>query len=343
MFFNERRKPMIVFGVDINKFYKDIQVFGKLPKFCDNLVIKPADNFVLKCIETKFEKTKEGKTDINNDINNNKNKNKNKNKRQLTKEEISQLIQRLTKISPKKKQKKINITHLFEPIKSNKDIININLSNRSPSSNQKLKKINNKNNNINNRRKKKRIYYRNLMNISTLNKRNIETSSVNNLSQLKIDSQNLSMQNNNKNEYVKKWNLPKIIKFDKLPGREKEKPKNPHEFKNLEVSKRNYSPNFNYIYSDNNRYVNFSPNYKSFSKIKFNITRKIIYNHEMMRNSSSNDSYLVSVINKEKKKNKELRLKKLKEKYGKLFEFLNYDIKKNKLRLPLLNKIINNF
>jgi len=341
MFFNERRKPMIVFGVDLNKFYKDIQVFGKLPKFCDNLIIKPADNFVLKCIETKFEKTKEDKTDINNDIN--INKNKNKDKRQLTKEEISRLIERLTKISPKKKQKNLKLTHLFEPIKSNKDIININLSNRFPSSEQTLKKINNKNNSIYNRRKKRRIFYRNLMNISTLDKQNIETSSVNNLSQLKIDTQNLSMQNKNKNEYVKKWNLPKIIKFDKLRGREKEKPKKPHQFNNLEFSKRYYSPNFNYIYSDNNRYVNFSPNYKSFNKIKFNITRKIIYNNEMMRNSSSNDSFLVDVINKEKKKNKELRLKKLKEKYGKLFEFLNYDIKKNKLRLPLLNKIINNF
>ena len=50
MFFNERRKPMIVFGVDINKFYRDIQLLGKLPKFCDNLLLKPTDKFFMKYI-----------------------------------------------------------------------------------------------------------------------------------------------------------------------------------------------------------------------------------------------------------------------------------------------------
>ena len=305
MFFNERRKPMIVFGVDINKFYRDIQLLGKLPKFCDNLLLKPTDKFFMKYIESKIDNNNEVKTDINNNIN----ENKNKNKRQLKKEEITQLVERLTKISPKKKIKKLKKIHSINKI-----------------------------------RKKKRIYHRNILNFSRTDKKNIETSSINNLSSLRTEKiQNLSVLNKDRNEYVKKWNLPKIFKFDKLIGREKDKSKNPNKFKNMEVAKRYYSPNFNYIYSDNNRYVNFSPNEKSFNKIKLNLTRKIIFNSEMLSNSSSKNLFLMDAINKEKKKKKELKLKKLKEKYGKLFEFLNYDINKNKLELSLLNKNIKDF
>ena len=336
MFFNEKRKPMIVFGVDINKFYKEIQLLGKLPKFCDNLRMKPTDKLFMKYFESKIENTNEVNTDINNNIN----QNNNKNKRQLKKEELTNLIERLTKISPKKKLKKLKKIHLFESIKLNKEIFN--LSDRLPSPTKILEKLNEDTNSI--IRKKKRIYHRNILNISRTDKQNIETSSINNLSISKIDKQqNLSLQNKNRNEYVKKWNLPKIIKFDKILGREKNKSKNPNKFKSMEVAKRYYSPNFNYIYSDNNSYVNFSPNEKSFNKIKLNLTRKIIFNHEMLSNSSSKNLFLIDAINKEKKKKKELKLKKLKEKYGKLFEFLNYDINKNKLELSLLNKNINDF
>ena len=338
MFFNERRKPMIVFGVDINKFYRDIQLLGKLPKFCDNLLLKPTDKFFMKYIESKIDNNNEVKRDINNNIK----ENKNKNKRQLKKEEITQLVERLTKISPKKKIKKLKKIHLLEPIKLNKEIFN--LSNRLPSPTKILEKLNEETDSINKIRKKKRIYHRNILNFSRTDKKNIETSSINNLSSLRTEKiQNLSVQNKDRNEYVKKWNLPKIFKFDKLIGREKDKSKNHNKFKNMEVAKRYYSPNFNYIYSDNNRYVNFSPNEKSFNKIKLNLTRKIIFNSEMLSNSSSKNLFLMDAINKEKKKKKELKLKKLKEKYGKLFEFLNYDINKNKLELSLLNKNINDF
>ena len=195
-----------------------------------------------------------------------------------------------------------------------------------------------------NKKKKKRRIDFNIFNIFGTNKKNCETSSINNLSKSRIiDNQNLSTQNKNRIEYIKKWNLPKIIKFDKISGREKAKPKNPHKFKSLELARQNYSPNFNYIYPYSYRYVNFSPNNKNFHSTKLSLTRKIMYNFEMMRNSSSENLYILDAINDEKKKKKELKLKKLKEKYGKLFEFLSYDINKHKLRLSLLNKNIKDF
>ena len=146
----------------------------------------------------------------------------------------------------------------------------------------------------------------------------------------------------NKKEYIKKWNLPKIFKFDLTIGREKEKPKNPYKIRYLEAAKRSYSPNFDYIYSYNSyNYVNYSPDYKKdFNKVKTSITRKAICNSEKMRNSSSERLYIIDAINNEKRKKRELRHKKIKEKYGKLFEFLNYDINKNKLKISLLNKNI---
>ena len=332
-FNNETKKPMIIFGVNIDKFCKDIQLLGKLPEFCDNLLIKPEDRLICRYNESKFENSEEvkaGNTD-----------NSDKNKKRLKKEEISKLIERLTKIDPEKKFKKLKKIRILQPVKLNDDTFN--LSDRLPSSCSVLKKMENEAFSDNKKKKKRRIDF-NIFNIFGTNKKNCETSSINNLIKSRIiDNQNLSTQNKNRIEYIKKWNLPKIIKFDKISGREKAKPKNPLKFKSLELARQNYSPNFNYIYPYSYRYVNFSPNNKNFHSTKLSLTRKIMYNFEMMRNSSSENLYILDAINDEKKKKKELKLKKLKEKYGKLFEFLSYDINKHKLRLSILNKNIKDF
>ena len=118
--------------------------------------------------------------------------------------------------------------------------------------------------------------------------------------------------------------------------------KNPHKFKYIDVSEQNYSPNYKYIDSYNSSgAVNYNTDIKkNFNKLKSSITRKIICNSQMMRDSSSSSLYLNDFINEEKNKNEKLRIEKMKEKYGKLFDFINFNKNRNKLKLLLINKNI---
>ena len=326
MTYNEGKKPLIIFGVNMDKFHNDIKLLGKLPKFCHNLLFKPLNKNV-----------DDDKNDIFEDNINIHTISNRKNYR-LKRNEVSKLIERLTKVKPKKKSNKIKFD-LF--LKNNN--INIDQSDLSPATLSFSSRESNKERNIVNCKLKKKKFFRNAFNISSSDKKNFDTSYINNLSQSRIINESkISLQKSNRNEYIKKWDLPKIIKFDKIIGREKEKPKAPHKFKKVEVAKRFYSPKFDYIYSSNSfSPVNYTPHYvKDFNKVKSNLTRKTICNFEKMRNSSSKGLYLFDVINDEKKRKEQLHLKKMKEKYGKLFDFLNYDINKHKLRLLLLNKNI---
>lgn len=326
MTYNEGKKPMIIFGVDMDKFHDDIKLLGKLPKFCHNLLLKPLDRDVDNYKNDIFKESINIRTISN------------RHQKRLKRNEVCKLIERLTKVKPKKKNNKIKFD-LF--LKNNN--INIDQSDLSPATLSFSSRESKKERNIVNCKLKKKKFLRNVFNISSTDKKNFDTSYINNLSQSRIINESkISLQKPNKNEYIKKWDLPKIIKFDKSIGREKEKPKNPHKFKKMEVAKRFYSPKFDYIYSSNSfSRVNYTPHYiKDFNKVKSNLTRKTICNSEKMRNSSSKGLYLFDVINDEKRRKEQLHLKKMKEKYGKLFDFLNFDVNKHKLRLFLLNKNI---
>ena len=322
MTYNERKKPMIIFGVDIDKFHEEIKLLGKLPKFCHNLLLKSIDNYA-------------DKFDIFED-NVNIHTINNINKKRLKRNEVSKLIERLTKVKPKKKHNKIKFD-LF--LKNN---IIIDKRDISPYSLSFSSRESNKEKNIVNVKMKQKKLHRNIFNISSSEKKNFVSCYINNLRQSRINESKISLQKSNKNEYIKKWNLPKIIKFDKLIGREKEKPKNPYKFKKMEVAKRFYSPKFDYRYTSNSfSFVNYTPNYiKDFNKVKSHLTRKTICNSEKMSNSSSKRLYLFDIINDEKRRKEQLQIKKMKEKYGRLFEFLNYDVNRHNLRLFLINKNI---
>ena len=324
MVYNEGKKPMIIFGMNIDKFPEDIKLFGKLPEFCDNLFIghekKKNKNFI-----EQYDKIIE-------DINNNSN---NRLKRNYKKMEINKIVERLSKNQPRKYKNKSKKEYF---IKSN----NINLSRILSSSFSFSTKSSNNNTNIINYRSRRKRKFNDSLNLSIQEKKSLNESYINNLSTSKNNQEKKPTRKQNNFEYIKKWDLPKILKFDKIVGRQKEKPKNPNKFKYMEVVRRSYSPNYDYIYSYNSfSYVNYCPDIKNdFNKVKINLTRKAICSFERMRNSSSKGLYLIDFINNEKKKKKELKLKKIKEKYGKLLDFLNYDKIRDKLKLSLLN--INN-
>ena len=320
MNFNGGKKPMYIFGVDIDKFCEDIKLFKNLPEFCDNLVPK-TERIHSRIIES-YDKINE-ETNINN-----------RNKKKLTKIKICKIVERLSKIKTKKKDtSKLRLSHFFR---------NNNLSDILPSLSFSTKTSNNNNPNSVIKKVKKKSSFRNIFNRSSQDKKMFDTSYLNNLNNSKIFQEKKNNKNTNEEKYIKKWDLPKIFKFDLTTGREKEKPKNPYKFRYLEIPKKIYSPNYDYIYSYNSyNFVNYSPDYKkNFNKVKSSLTRKAICNSEMMRNGSSDRLYLIDVINNEKKKKLELRNIKIKEKYGELFEYLNFDKNKHKLKMSILDKNI---
>jgi len=320
MNFNGGKNPMYIFGVDIDKFCEDIKLFKNLPEFCDNLVPNTERN--RSRIIEPFEK-------INDDIDiNNK-----KNKKHLTKIKICKIVERLTKVKPKKKEtNKLRLSHFFR---------NNNLSDILPSLSFSAKASDNNPNSVIKKIKKKSSFI-NRFNLSTRDKKSFDTSYFNNS---KVFHEKKTIKNNYKDDYIKKWDLPKIFKFDQTLGREKIKAKNPYKFSYMEIPKRSYSPNFDYIYSYNSyNYVNYSPDYKKdFNKVKSILTRKAICNSEMMRNGSSKRLYLMDAINDEKKKKIKLRNIKIKEKYGELFEYINFGKSKQKLKISVIDKNIEDF
>ena len=327
MNFNGGKTPMYIFGVDIDKLYEDIKLYKNLPEFCHNLMPRAENNNNNSKIIHSYDQ-------INDDYNESTiNSKKNHHK----KKDINKIVERLTKVKTKKKEKnELKIDLFFK---------NNNLSGILPFLSSFSTKDSNNNKILTIKRIKKKRAFRNNFNLSLHEKKDFNTSYYNNLSNSKIIQDKSTIKTNDKNEYIKKWNLPNIFKFDKFTGREKEKPKNPNKFKYMQVAKRIYSPKYNYIdSSSSNSRVNYSPDYKKdFNKVKTNLTRKIICNSERMRNSSSERLYIIDIINDEKRKKRESKIKKIKEKYGKLYDFLNYDKNRHKLKLSLINKNKNDF
>ena len=332
MLFNEGKTPMVVFGVQLDKFYEEIKAYGKLPDFCHNLLFK-----------TEKENYYKYKDSLNKKHNDN-NINNEKGKKKYKKIKMLQIVKKTGKVKDKNNSFSIEKDYLFKKKLKNIEILNNKINDFSSLSSFSQNTTNNSNHMINYKKYKyKNFLARDILNKSELQKKLLNTSYINRLSSPRVYYPKISLtkSKSKKDEYIKKWNLPKVINFKKIIGREKEL-KNPHKFKYIDVSEQNYSPNYKYIDSYNSSgAVNYNTDIKkNFNKLKSSITRKIICNSQMMRDSSSSSLYLNDYINEEKNKNKKLRIEKMKEKYGKLFDFINFNKNRNKLKLFLINKNI---
>ena len=325
MNFNEGKCPMYIFGVDINKLYEDVKLFQNLPEFCDNLKQKTE---IINMI--KVNKSSETKID---DLNSGSNKNK----KIIKKIKIPKLFLRISNKSEKKTKesgklkldpifKNNNLSDILPSISCSSQVTdNTNITNQKAFHNKSMKKI---------------LFKNALINTSIQNKNISETSVFNRLSAVKINQKKNIIKKINTRQYTKKWNLPKVVKFGLLTGRGGENTKKSFKFKYIDEAKQIYSPNYNYIYANNSyNFVNYSPGCKNdFNKMKFSIARKAICNYERMRNCSSDSLFVLDAMKNAKKKKREMRIKKLKEKYEGLFDFLNFDKNKHKFNLSLINK-----
>ena len=133
--------------------------------------------------------------------------------------------------------------------------------------------------------KKKEIFFWKLNNKSTRNKKENETNNLNN------------------NEYVKKWDIPKSLSFDKLTGREG-KINNPIKFHYLERL-HNYTPIYDLVScNDNKSYIKYNPNLNiEFNQYKKNMTRKFICDHLNLMNNPGNNYNILNYLNKRKFEN----------------------------------------
>lgn len=129
--------------------------------------------------------------------------------------------------------------------------------------------------------------------------------------------------------YNKKWNLPKVISFDKITGRYKDN-KNPikhHYFERMY----DYNPNYDLILSnDRKAYVNMGNDDKNkFKNYKINMTRKYLCNQKNIINNAGDYYNILNVIKEEKEKKKKMKAKILEKQFNFLEEF-NLLINKNK-------------
>ena len=204
----------------------------------------------------------------------------------------------------------------------------------------KIRNNSNKNININN----SGIIWNNVKSLSPIKKKidknilvsKIDASNLYNKKQIKRCSSSLLIKNNKKmdlNEsndikkvhtklckYQKKWDQKKSLLFNKIVGRYDE-----HDKKDRKIrGARSYFPNYNSIFVDNSKsFVNYGKNKDVLLKnLKIDNTRKLITNwHNLMHSPS--DSYIVmDIIRKEKQKKKEVKINKLKEKFGQYYEII---------------------
>ena len=128
-------------------------------------------------------------------------------------------------------------------------------------------------------------------------------------------------------KYRKKWNLPKILRFDKITGRYKEN-KNPIKFQAFERMY-DYSPNYDVLsFNDKKAYVRLGVEKKlQFKNYKINITRKYLCNHRNLINKSGDFYNILKIIKEEKEKRSKIKTKL--EKNFNIVEEYNY-YKKNK-------------
>lgn len=141
----------------------------------------------------------------------------------------------------------------------------------------------------------------------------------------------------NEKKYRKKWDLPKVINFDKITGRYKEN-KNPIKHHVCERAY-DYSPNYELIlFNDKKAYVKMGKDNKNkFKNYKINITRKYLCNHINIINNSGNFYNILKILKEEKEK-KDKQKEKLEKKFN-ILEVYNYLFKNNQYFMINTGKI----
>ena len=244
--------------------------------------------------------------------------------RRINKNNIDLIFNNLPKLSSNKKSNFLYLRNL-QSIRSAKTNIDKNINYLSSEkisfpneSNQKNKEINPNENKIFNSRKK-------IFSSKSQSSQDIFISNLNLKGERKKSARSPKSSDNN---YNKRWNLPKVISFDKISGRYK-KNKNPikHEpYKRMY----NYSPNYDLIsFNDKKAYVKLGKDNKNnFKKYKINITRKYLCNHRNIINNSGDFYNILRLIKEEKEKKDKIKAK-LERNFSILEEY-NYFIQNRK-------------
>ena len=326
---NEIKSPMVIFAERINRLYKNPSIYGKLPSYCQNLFPdystykyyssnNSADNidkkyfnsprlsidynkFKMKQINfLKTRNTKIKNEDAFIDFENNKFIENSNN----TGQDFNIFKFKLEKKNPFKNKSQINIFS-NEKIKSSSFIKNYFKKN----SKNNPKPISNKLEILNN-------LYRNNSPFKKI------------------------IKNFDNNNYIKKWDSPKSIRFDKISGREDKRI-------NIKVNNRiegdkDYCPNYNSIFCDTSKsYINYSSDIKKYcKKFKSGITRKIICNYRKLLNNSSDTYNIFNVVMEEKKQENEEKIKRKRKIYGPLYDFLENNDNVKRILKKLKKKII---
>ena len=201
-------------------------------------------------------------------------------------------------------------------LKKNRVMSNINL-NKNNLSSDNLSFSNSLNENENKIKKK-------IFSSKSKSVKNIFISNIN----IRSDSKSGKERKSNIKKYKKKWELPKVINFDKITGRYKEN-KNPikhHDYERMY----DYSPNYDFIsFNDKKAYVKLGKDNKNnFKKYKINITRKYLYNHRNIINNSGDFYNILRLIKEEKEKKDKIKAK-LERNFSILEEY-NYFIQNRK-------------
>lgn len=262
------------------------------------------------------------KKDIIKDINTNKNK---KLKKLFSRNKSSLSYNQMSKDSKTKIEQQIQNQFLSNKIKK----LNLLNNSRLLNTNSRVKS---------NYNFSKKNFSSDNISLSNESKKNLETSndkdylkrkkifsskskSSQNIFLANIDIRSVSSRGRKRKEngkkYKKKWNLPKIMSFDKITGRYK-KNKNPikfHEFERMY----DYSPKYDVVkFNDQKVYLNLGleKNIK-FKNYKINITRKYLCNRRNLINSSGDYYNILRVLKEEKEKKN-----KIKSELGKKFNII---------------------
>lgn len=322
--FNEVKPPMIVFGERLDRLYKKRNIYGKLPKYLENLF---------------------SNSNYNNSINNSIDMVKNR-YTYLPKVLSNSFLHKSPRIDNNKTRNiEIDNKNVFIDFEKNKFVDNINNTGKDYYLFKiKLKKIiplkyQNPKTIMTNEKIRAYSFSPKILN-KYINQPKTTTNKVDNL----ISLNNLYLNNSpfkkklkmDKKQYIKKWNYPKSIKFDKISGRDR---KANFRINNQIESEKNYCPNYNSIFANTTKtFVNYGRDIKNyFQNSKSWMTRKVICNKRKLFNNLSDNYIIINEIQEEKKKKKEEIIKKKRKIYGPLYDFFennenNKNITFNKIK-----------
>ena len=327
---NGGKTPMVVFGVRLDKLYKNRKLYGKLPKYCENLFLDDKKH-------KYFSFNKDIDYFINNNINNSfqiSNSSNTKKFKKIQKRIIDNGNQ------SEKKIRNLNDNDVFIDFERNNFVDNINNTGKDYHLFKiKLRKYNPFNN------KSNISSFNNIKSFSpaqiNMNKTNLEKEMA--LRNLYLNNSPFKKQIKKYEDrhYLKKWDLPKAMTFDKISGRVPKKTKSVIKFDKIEGT-RSYFPNYKSIFYDlSKNYVRYGKDKKAyFQNIKSGVTRKTICNSQKLSNNSGSNYSVINTIKEEKRKKKEEKIKRMKNMFGQLYEYIDSDKNINELRLKCYNKKI---